>query len=226
MISLKQIIKTSLAHDGTTFNVISWVYGAVTLNPSRRRAACMRLARDSRFDGSELCMASGCPRRILDAVIDKWRPRTFLDVGCGVGLAMRHVMSQGVECVGLEGSDAAVSVSPVRHLIRLVNLNEPVALGRTFDVVWCCEVAEHIHPRFTNVFLESLTRHGDRVVLSAARPGQGGAGHFNEQPQSYWVAKLGERGFDLDKPFSEHLQSVPDDFAHNVLAFVRRGSTH
>ena len=189
MISLKQEAKSSLDPYSPIYNALSWVYGAVTKNPSVRRAAKMRMFKDSRFDEAELWMPSGCPRNILDAVVDKWNPRTFLDVGCGVGLAMEYLLGKGVECFGIEGSRAAAATSPVKNRITIGNLNRLIELHHKFDLVWSYEVAEHVHPRYTSTFLNTLIEHGDIVVLSAAAPGQGDIGHFNEQPRSYWIRK-------------------------------------
>ena len=55
-----------------------------------------------------------------------------------------------------------------------------------FNLVWCFGVAEHIHSKFVDVFVGNLVRYSKVVALSAAAPGQGGAGHFNGQPQSSW----------------------------------------
>ena len=70
-------------------------------------------------------------------------------------------------------------------------------LRKSFDLVWCFEVAEHIHPKFVDIFVNNLTRHSKVVALSAAPPGQGGEGHFNEQPKSYWEKKFADRGYAL-----------------------------
>jgi hypothetical protein len=92
------------------------------------------------------------------------------------------VAAKGIETLGLEGSVKALAASPVPELIRLTNLNYAVDLGRRFDLVWSYEVAEHIHSAYTDVFLDTLTKHGDTIAMSAAKPGQHGYGHFNEQP--------------------------------------------
>ena len=197
------------------------MYGLVSGRPDLRRNARMRLAKDSRFNDDELWMASHCPRDVIDAVIEAFAPRTVLDVGCGVGLAIQYMETRGLECVGLEGSSAAIARSPVSHRIRLADLNRPVDLSRRFDLVWSYEVAEHIHPTFTATFLDTLCRHGDRLVLSAARPGQGGRGHFNEQPKSYWIDLLHRRGFAFDGPRSEALQRLPEEYADNLMVFER-----
>ena len=54
--------------------------------------------------------------------------------------------------------------------------------------MWCFEVAEHIHSKYVSSLLDTLTNHGNRILLSAARPGQGGLGHLKEQPPDYWIA--------------------------------------
>jgi hypothetical protein len=59
-------------------------------------------------------------------------------------------------------------------------------LGRRFDVVQCLELAEHLAEHAADGLIESIVRHGDVVLFSAAVPGQGGTHHRNEQPLQYW----------------------------------------
>ena len=135
---------------------------------------------------------------------------------------MHYLLQKGVECVGLEGSIAAIESSPVRKYIRYVNLNETVSLGRTFDLIWSYEVAEHIHPKFVANFINTLTRHGDLLAMSAARPDQGGRGHFNEQRPEYWIDKFRTRNFIFVKDFTEYLHRVDEAFSTNMLVFKRQ----
>jgi len=173
------------------------------------------------FYGQSLRRKRAVAVRLWEAVIERWRPRSFLDVGCGTGKTLEYVASKGIDCLGLEGSRAAIAASPVKQLIRLSNLNRPVDLGRKFEIVWSYEVAEHIHPLYTDTFLATLTRHGDLIVMSAAQPGQGGAGHFNEQPPSYWIQKMRQRGYSYDAEFSEFLHSLPAEYSRNMMVFAR-----
>ena len=223
---LKSWIKSHNSDDAVGYNLMAWSYGVITRRPSVRRAALMRLLKDSRFDETELFMASLCPRTLLDAVVDEWNPSSFLDVGCGVGLAMQYLIEKGVQCLGLEGSAAAIARSPVKSQIRRSNLNRAIDLARQFDVVWSYEVAEHIHPKFVPAFLDTLTKHGDHLVLSAAPPGQGGHGHFNEQPQEYWIQRLAERDFLFNRQLSETFQQCPEQHASNVMVFRRAEKAH
>jgi SAM-dependent methyltransferase len=100
-----------------------------------RRAAQMWVFKDSRFDEDELHTASSRPKHLLDAVLERYQPASFLDVGCGVGYGLQYVAAKGVESLGVEGSKAALAASPVPELIRLCNLNYPLDLRRKFDGV-------------------------------------------------------------------------------------------
>lgn len=173
---------------------------------------------------SEMDMCSLFPKGLLDESIRIFRPRSVLDLGCGTGRSLDYFHQQGIEVFGIEGSELAISKSPHPELIRQADLNEEVDLGRKFDLVWSYEVVEHIHPGYVHNLLRTFSNHADQVVLSAAQPGQGGQGHFNEQPPEYWIEKFGEHGFRFDAEATERLRAVPEEFAGNMLAF-RRGAT-
>jgi hypothetical protein len=102
------------------------------------------------------------------------------------------------------------------------SLSQPLDLNRRFDLVWCFEVAEHIHPDYVETFLDSLVRHSDTVAMSAAPPGQGGEGHFNEQPWSYWIAKLDTREYRLHEEWTDELRAVKEFYSDNMMVFTRR----
>lgn len=172
----------------------------------------------------EMSMCSIFPKEILDLTIELFQPRTILDVGCGTGISLDYFTGKGMEVRGLEGSALAISKARYPTLIRQHDLNAPLDLGEKFDLVWCFEVAEHIHPRYVSALLATLTNHGDRILLSAARPGQGGLGHLNEQEPAYWIALMQERGFTLSHEI-ERYRALPDHFAENILIFERNDGT-
>lgn len=113
--------------------------------------------------------------------------RSLLDVGCGQG--------EWASAFGVDDT-VGVDIYPphgdryVRH-----DLTEPLDLNRTFDLVLCLEVGEHLPEDAADTLVDTLVRHGDRVVFSAAVPGQEGNGHINCQSHEYWHAKFEERGY-------------------------------
>ena len=165
-------------------------------------------------------MCSIFPKEILDLTIELFHPHSVLDVGCGTGISLDYFKRKGITVRGLEGSTLAISKARNASLITLHDLDTPIDLGEKFDLVWCFEVAEHIHPNYVSTFLDTLTRHGDQVLLSAAQPGQGGMGHLNEQLPGYWIERMEARGF-LLLPETNRYRALPDHFSANILAFAK-----
>ena len=61
-------------------------------------------------------------------------------------------------------------------------------------------------------FVHEITQLSDRVVFSAAIPGQGGVNHINERPQSYWIDKFSTFdfiAFDVTRPLLWGNTDVP-----------------
>lgn len=169
----------------------------------------------------ELPSCSLLPSMKLDLALELVAPASVLDAGCGVGKATEYFAKRGVDVLGLEASRVALQYSVCPDKIRKADLRKRFDLGRKFDMVWCFEVAEHIHPRYVRVFLDNLTRHSDRIVMSAAPPGQGGEAHFNEQPESYWVHKMHERGYALNPEWTVKFKAVREFYSQNMMVFTR-----
>jgi SAM-dependent methyltransferase len=147
-----------------------------------------------------------------------------LDVGCGTGRTLSYLRDNGVDAFGVEGSDLAISRARHPDHILKHNLNRELNLGRRFDLVWCAEVVEHIHPRYERNLLNTLVNHSDLIILTAAQPGQGGEGHFNEQPFDYWISKFEVLGYSYDEPTTLNLRAAPEPYSENILVFHRAAS--
>lgn len=169
-------------------------------------------------------MCSLLPALKVDEIVRLVRPTTILDVGCGTGRTTVYLHERGFETLGIEASAIAIRASERPDLIRLHDLRFALDLKQFFDLVWCFEVAEHIHPKFVDTFVDSLVRHSRVIALSAAPPGQGGEGHFNEQPQSYWEAKLADRGYALHEEWTQAVQQIDEFYSENMMVFIALGS--
>jgi 2-polyprenyl-3-methyl-5-hydroxy-6-metoxy-1,4-benzoquinol methylase len=65
-------------------------------------------------------------------------------------------------------------------------LIQPLDLEKEFDLVVSLEVAEHLPASAADQFVNTLVKHGKKILFSAAIPGQGGQDHLNEQWPDYW----------------------------------------
>lgn len=151
--------------------------------------------------------------------------QSVADFGCGHGGWLAVWKRLGVaEVVGIDGEyvnsdDLLINEGEfVRH-----DLTKPLDLGRRFDLVQSLEVAEHLPKTAAEVFIETLTRHGDVVLFSAAAPGQGGMHHVNEQPYDYWRDLFDKRGYvmlDLIRPQIGDKREVEPWYRYNTFVFV------
>lgn len=147
------------------------------------------------------------------------------DVGCGVGTWLRAFLELGVpDVLGVDGPHVDVGLLQIpADRFKAQDLAAPLDLGRRFDLVASLEVAEHLPASAADVFVDSLVRHADIVLFSAATPGQGGVGHVNEQWQSYWAAKFDRRGytaFDFVRPKVWRNPAVQWWYRQNALLYV------
>lgn len=188
---------------------------------SGARALYRRFSRSGiLFSRDDLGMSSLNPILKVEKIVQLVRPQSVLDVGCGTGQTVMQLHQLGIDVLGIEASRLAVRRCPRRDLILRHDLRKKMELHRLFGLVWCFEVAEHIHPRYVNIFLGNLVRHSQIIALSAAHPGQGGEGHFNEQPPSYWEQKFSDYGYLLHEAWTAEMKAVPEFFSGNMMVFT------
>jgi SAM-dependent methyltransferase len=114
----------------------------------------------------------------------------IIDVGCGPGLYVEEMRRQGLAAYGVD-NDPRLVESDWLHRGDITE-EQP----NDFDVALSLEVGEHIPEVLSAHYIRFLAATGaDFLYFSAARPGQGGIGHINCQPKSYWAMRLARRGF-------------------------------
>lgn len=134
---------------------------------------------------------------IVPLVIELLAPSSVVDFGCGTAGWLSVFERHGASVFGLEGGSpepSQLQIDP--SLLQRANLEIPIDLGRTFDLAVTVEVAEHLPAASADTFVESLTRHADAVLFSAAVPGQGGIHHINEQWPPYWAERFTAHAFE------------------------------
>ena len=134
---------------------------------------------------------------LVPQLLNLFAPKTVVDVGCGEGWWARTFEDVG-QCtvLGVDGSPNAGGAlgGPQRGRFQLTDLSRPFGVGR-HDLALCLEVGEHLPAAAADGLISSLCQAAPVVVWSAAIPGQGGAGHINEQWPDYWVDKFAANGF-------------------------------
>lgn len=164
-------------------------------------------------------------RTVARLLLNELRIGSLLDVGAGHGAWAAEWMAAGVaDVLAIDGDYVARDRLAIpSERFRSHDLLQPLDLGRKFDLVQSLEVAEHLPSDKADGFVETLTRHGDVVLFSAAVPHQGGEHHVNEQPLGYWRAKFAARGyqpFDFVRPRIASDAEVMPWYRFNTLIYA------
>jgi SAM-dependent methyltransferase len=143
--------------------------------------------------------------------------KTVLDVGCGQGHAVEWFRKAGCDAIGIDGLPRNVgdAVTPIcLHDLFMSPYCAPC------DLVWSCEVAEHIDPEKVDNFLDTLA-NGRAVAMTHAMPDQRGWHHVNCQPSEYWVERMVKRGYRHDWDLTIAWRRVAAEDGH--VYFTRSG---
>lgn len=180
---------------------------------------------DERFFDAIQAGARASARAVIPLLKEPLGVTSVADFGCGRGAWLAEWLAAGVEDVqGVDGpyvTEDQLLVPPAHF--RAVDLEAPVDLGRRFDLVQCLEVAEHLAPCHAGVIVDTLTRHADAVLFSAAVPGQGGQHHVNERPLDFWRRLFADRGYVALDPVRPRLAGAPEVepwYRYNTLLYL------
>ena len=135
-----------------------------------------------------------CDIPLCDAIISILKDmKSIIDVGCGNGGYTKHLIDNGFECVGYDGSPLTPEISD--GLCGVMDFSQPVEVGE-FDLVLCLEVGEHVPAHYEQVFIDNLVTAAKQfIVISWATIGQCGSGHVNCQDNQYVIDEFFKRGF-------------------------------
>lgn len=132
--------------------------------------------------------------------------RRWVDVGAGSGALARAAKDRGIEVTALERALGGRAIARLNGVnVHRVDIEDATTVGGPYDLALSIEVAEHLPAELGRKLVAMLVASAPTVVFSAARPGQGGLGHINEQPVSYWRDRFAEVGWDRDDARTEAL---------------------
>ena len=167
--------------------------------------------------------------RIVPLVMELVRPRSVVDVGCGVGTWLSVFRERGVERIlGIDGDyvDRKMLQIPVESFLPF-DLTRPLPVSEQFDLAVSLEVGEHLPPESARTLVEGLTRLAPVVLFSAAIPYQGGVNHLNEQWPSYWREHFQGFGYEVIDCLRKRVWDDPQVqwwYAQDVLLYANRDS--
>ena len=152
-----------------------------------------------RYAGGAYDVGSEHWRAFFDGIaarlVAMFGPGSSLDAGCAKGILVGSLSALGVEAYGIDHSPVAIEDGDPRAVgrLRVGSLTDP--LGRTYDLVTCIEVIEHMSQPEAEAALDQLCAATDLLVLSSTPREFTEATHVNVRPGGHWAAMLHDRGF-------------------------------
>lgn len=144
-------------------------------------------------------------RDVAKIINDNLKFKSVFDLGCGMGLYLRGFHKLKKEVLGCDFSSDALSISPKEFTIFHADVRKPIILNRKYDLLICFEVAEHLPNKYSQQLVKNCTNNGKVVIFTAADKYQGGVGHINEQPKSFWIKLFQKMNYTYDAEISSKI---------------------
>ncbi len=154
------------------------------------------------------------------------KPNQFHDFGCSTGIYVKSVKQHNIPATGFEFSDEAVKNAVTSNIIQC-DLTNPLYTEKIPNTLGLClEVLEHIDDKDWKPVLENIVNNCDKLIFSAAVPGQGGVGHINCRPKIDWIKRFHSLGWVVDLDATKHLLSYMQQgyhmgwFTNNAMVLI------
>lgn len=136
------------------------------------------------------------------------RAQSVADFGCGTGEYVQKIRNQlNIQADGFDGNPDTPFIS--KGTCQTLDLSNPITLNPKYDWIISFEVGEHLPKQYEQSFIDNLIVNSEKgIVLSWAKKGQGGHGHFNEQNNDYIKAIFEKKGWFNDVETERRLRNA------------------
>ncbi len=144
-------------------------------------------------------------------IMDRFNPKTLLDVGCAEGCDMEWFAGQGIFVEGIDGLKRNVEVCKNKELnvVEFDYTKSSLTWASDMDMVLCFDVLEHIEERFLPNIFETF-KCGKVLIIAHGLEGNESTGwhHVTNKTNQWWIDRIKEIGFEYDKELSEYSRSI------------------
>lgn len=171
---------------------------------------------------------------VCPPIIQVLKPKKLIDVGCGTGDFVSYFLQQKIDAYGLEGTTEVLDNLMIPDdRMYFADLRKPFLQTVRFDLAMSIEVAEHIEPEFSHIYVHNMCSLSDRILLTVAGPGQLGHNHVNLQTKDYWEKKFAKHGYFRKQEIENQIlalfephkrKQVMRAFMHNLMYLERNPS--
>lgn len=163
-------------------------------------------------------------------IVGKDKIKTAVDFGCGVGtwLAVFQKIVPDAKVIGMDSGESEERQFFIsKESLIKADITKEIRFEEKYDVCFSLEVAEHIPKEKEEVYIKNLCNSSDIILFSAALKGQGGTGHVNEQPLSYWIEVFKKENYDYIDGIRADIwndDKVSYWYKQNIIVFVKKGT--
>lgn len=147
----------------------------------------------------------------------------IVDFGCGNADYSKILLENGKQVDCFDGNPNTPEMTG--GIGKVLDLSEEFNLEKKYECVISLEVGEHIPKEKEQIFLDNLGRHCEQcIILSWALPGQGGDGHFNEQPNNYIINEMEKRNYKHWEESSNYFRNSVNLwwFKKTIMVFLKQ----
>tara|TARA_Y100001968_G_scaffold269324_1_gene260090 strand:- start:49 stop:846 length:798 start_codon:yes stop_codon:yes gene_type:complete len=157
--------------------------------------------------------------------------KSVIDFGCGRGTWLKGFEQIGInKLVGLDGSwNNQGKILSKKIIFKPIDLNKEIKIEEKFDLALSLEVAEHLKPTSSELFIKSITSSSDLIMFGAAFSGQPGTNHINTRPHSFWANIFADYSFkvyDIFRPKFCGNNKIKPWYQQNTFLYVKAGSKY
>ncbi|MBA3341753.1 MAG: methyltransferase domain-containing protein [Gemmatimonadaceae bacterium] len=127
--------------------------------------------------------SSRASAEVVVPIVQSWiKPRTVVDMGCGLGMWLSVWQESGCEVSGVDGDwvDRGRLAIPGDRFIAH-DLSQPYTPDGRYDLATSLEAADTLPAEAAAPFVHAITAAAPVVLFSASAPDQPGINHINCQ---------------------------------------------
>ena len=122
---------------------------------------------NSKFYENQQSNSIDSARIIVPIIVKLIRPRSVIDIGCGLGTWLKVFEENGVDDIlGIDGvwvNKDKLYVSKDKFISA--DLKKPINIKKRFDLAISLEVGEHLPKESADILVESLTNLSDTILF-------------------------------------------------------------
>lgn len=156
----------------------------------------------------------------LKYLVDKFKIKSFLDVGCGPGGMVEWAVKLGLDAKGIDG-DPNIKNDKVTVLKHDYTLGKEDLVDKV-DLIWSVEFLEHIEPNYLPNVIDTFKKADYLFCTANEGPGHH---HVNRKPVEYWIKMFERNGFKFLEEDTNRIRlnsSMPREFVRNTGMLFKR----